>query len=129
MYPKPDRSDQTLNFDKSDKNAAIDLGWCEGLLSDERPYRAECWAQNQITMVTFFFSSIGMENYTDVLFLEWLEKEGVIQFAIDSPHITAMPVTDVAENKLWSVNIVIGTEDGLQAKDSVSFRAYNKTGT
>ncbi len=126
MYPKPDRSEQALNFDKSGENDAIDLGWSEGLLSDGRPYRAECWAENQITMLTFFFSTTGMENYSDAMFIEWLGKEGLIQFVIDDPHISAMPITDAAGNDMWSINVVIGTEDGLQAKDSVNLRAYDK---
>ncbi len=128
MHPKPDRSDQILNFEKSEENDAIDLGWSEGYLSDGRPYRAECWAQNQITMVTFFFSMIDMENYSDEMFVEWLEKEEVIRFVIDNPHITTMPVTDAVGNNMWSVNVVIGTEYELQAKDSVSFNSYKKAG-
>jgi len=30
-------------------------GWNEGLMADGLPYRAECWAMDQITMLTFFF--------------------------------------------------------------------------
>jgi len=72
MYPKPDRSNKTQNFVKSEENPAIDLGWNEGLISDGRPYRVECWAEYQITMLTFFFSTTGMENYSDLMFKELL---------------------------------------------------------
>ena len=53
MYPKPNRSDQKQNFVKTADDEALDIGWNEGFLSDGRPYRVECWAENHITMLTF----------------------------------------------------------------------------
>ena len=54
MYPKSNRSNQTQNYVKSEENTVLDIGWNEGILSDGRPYRAECWAEDQVTMLTFF---------------------------------------------------------------------------
>jgi hypothetical protein len=65
---------QTQNFVKSEENEALDLGWSEGFLSDSRPYRVECWAENQVTMLTIFFSTGGMENYSDLMFKEFAEQ-------------------------------------------------------
>ncbi len=128
MYPKPDRSNQTQNFVKNDENDAIDLGWGEGLLTDGRPYHAECWAQFQVTMVTFFFSSKGIEDFTDVMLKELLSEEGLRQFlSEDLLYIQAVTITDASGNELWSVNVVIGTDDGLVAKDSVEFKNYDRT--
>lgn len=126
MYPKPDRSDQTPNFIKTADNEALDIGWNEGFLSDGRPYRVECWAESQITMLTFFFSTAGMENYSDVMFKKLLSNEGLVKFVSDEPHVSAMPITDAGGNDMWSVNVVIGTEDELYAKDTIDLRAYNK---
>ena len=57
-FPKVDRSNFTPNFTKSPENDAVDIGWSEGNLSDGRPYRLECWAQDQITNITIFVSRI-----------------------------------------------------------------------
>lgn len=126
LHPKPDRSDQTPNFVKTEENEALDIGWNEGFLSDGRPYRVECWAESQITMLTFFFSTGGMENLSDATFQKLLTSEGLVQFISDKPHIAAMPTTDASGNSMWSVNVVIGTEDELVAKDSVNLREYEK---
>ena len=126
MYPKPDRSDQTQNFIKSEENPAIDLGWSEGYLSDNRPYRVECWAEFQVTMLTFFFSTDGMENYSDLMFKELLSREKLVQFVSDNPYVSAKPFTDASGNDMWSVNVVIGTEDELHTRDSTNLQAYEK---
>ena len=126
MYPKPDRSDHNPNFVKSAENEALDIGWNEGFLSDGRPYRAECWAEDQVTMLTFFFSTNGMENYSDAMFIELLGKEELVEFLSEETYVSAMPVTDASGNDMWSVNVVIGSEDELLARDSVKLRAYDK---
>jgi len=126
MYPKPDRSDQTRNFIKTEENGAIDLGWGEGFLSDSRPYWVECWAEFQVTMITFFFSTNGMEDYSDLMFKELLSREKLVQFVSETPVVSAMSFTDASGNEMWSVNVVIGTEDGLLAKDSMNLQKYGE---
>ena len=127
MYPKPDRSDQIRNFVKSEENEAIDVGWNEGSLSDGRQYHVECWAEDQITMLTFFFSSVGLETYSEALLKGLLEEENLVQFITSDAPISVMLITDVSGNELWSVNVVVGTEDELFANDLLSLRAYEKS--
>jgi hypothetical protein len=129
MYPKPDRSNQIQNFVKSEENPVIDLGWSEGLFSDGRPYRVECWAEYQVTMLTFFCSTAGMENYSDLMFQELLSKEKLVQFASANPHVSAMSFTDASGNEMWSVNVAIGIEDELHAIDSTNLQAYERSTT
>lgn len=45
MFDTPDRSDLVPNFRPTDENDVVDVGWCNGVLSDGRPYRAEYWEQ------------------------------------------------------------------------------------
>ncbi len=61
--PIPDRTKQAIRSTK-DQDGVIDIGWCDGVLSDGRAFRAEMWAQDQVSMLTFFFSSIGLEAHT-----------------------------------------------------------------
>ena len=53
-FPSSDRSKQTIHFTK-DEDGVIDIGWCDGILSDGRAYRAEMWAQDQMSLLTIFF--------------------------------------------------------------------------
>jgi hypothetical protein len=129
MYPKPDRSNIIPNFVKTPENDALDLGWAEGVLSDGRPFRAECWAQDQITMLTLFFSVMDLENHTDQMFKDMLVKENLIEFVGDKAILQATTIKDIVGNDMWSVNIVIGTEDGLYARDSVGLKSYQRKAT
>jgi hypothetical protein len=43
-YPISDRSNQPVNFVK-DEDGVLDIGWCDGALSDGRCFRAEMWPQ------------------------------------------------------------------------------------
>lgn len=71
-HPKPDRSNYAPNRVKTPDNDQIDIGWNEGFLSDGRPYRLECWAQDQFTCVTVFMSTEGLETYANEQLVEML---------------------------------------------------------
>lgn len=58
-FPAPDRARQPVRSTKDD-DGIIDIGWCDGVLSDGRAFRAEMWAQNQVSMLTIFFSTVGI---------------------------------------------------------------------
>ena len=40
------------------------IGWYAGLLDENRPFFAECWAVDGITVLTMFVSTLGIENET-----------------------------------------------------------------
>ena len=122
---KPDRSDITPNFTKSAENPALDLGWNEGLLSDGRPYRMESWAEDQVSSVTFFISTSGLENYSNAQFADLLEREQLLRYRSGGRRSAyAMPCTDASGNSLWSVNVVIGDDDATFADVLVAVRRY-----
>jgi len=125
-YPKPDRSDQTPNFEKADDYDQIDLGWSEGVLSDGRAYRVEAWTMDKITMLTYFFSTKRLENYDEASFVEFLTKEELVEFVIEQPqrYVSISKITDAGGNEMWSVNVAIGNEDRLFAKDSTDLKRY-----
>lgn len=123
-YPRPDRSTFKPNFHKSDENPALDIGWAEGTLKDGRPYRAECWAEDGVTSLTLFFSTIGCESFTDADFAELLEAEGLMQFTGERRYVAAAPLTDSSGNEMWSVNVVVGDDEETFVIDQLQLRAY-----
>lgn len=126
IYPKPDRSDQIPNLEKGEGIDVIDIGWNEGFLSDGRPYRVECWAQDQITMLTFFLTTNGIENYSDSMLKQLLIKEGLIKEFLTNAVVSAMPFTDASNNEMWSINIVVGNEEEVMIRDGIILLPYKK---
>ena len=90
IYPKPDRSDYTVNTSNTDQDEVLDIGWAEGVLSDTRPFRAEAWADSGITMVTFFLSTLGLENATQAQIMALLETDGLVTPIASTVHVAAL---------------------------------------
>jgi hypothetical protein len=124
MYPKPDRSDYKPTRTRTSEDPSFDIGWDEGFLRDGRPYRVECWAEEGVTMLTYFFSTRGLETYSNGQFAALLETEGLVRFLDNRRRVSAMPVTDAAGNDMWSVNVVVGVEDDTYIDDRTKLRSY-----
>ena len=78
-YPAPDRSKFTPLTVK-DESGTMDIGWNEGVTNEGRPYRAEMWTFDGVSMITIFLSSIGIQNLSKEEFVEYLETEGLVKF-------------------------------------------------
>ena len=124
-YPRPDRSAFKPNFHKSDDNPALDIGWAEGTLKDGRPYRAECWAEDGLTSLTFFLSRIGLETLSDADFAALLEAEGLLRFTGEKRYVAAGPLIDSSGNEMWSVNVVVGDDEGTFLVDQLQLQRYS----
>jgi len=126
VYPKPDRNNYVPNFTKSPENDVIDIGWDEGVLSDGPPFPKECWAQDQVTACTFFFSTQGIEHMTDERCADLLVRERLVTFLAPKRYVVARPLIDAAGHELWSVNVVMGDEESNFASDERQLRPYAK---
>ena len=123
--PKPDRSDALPNLAKTDENPVLDLGWTEGFLSDARPYRIEAWAEDQVSSITVFMSTNGIENYSNAQFADLLEREQLIAYHPGGRRSAyAMPCTDASGNSLWSVNVVTGDDEETFVDVLADIRPY-----
>ena len=129
-YPRPDRSGYTPNFVKTPENEVLDIGWQEGVLTDGRPFRAELWVQDNITSVTFFFSSAGLEERTREDFIRLVQDEGLQNFKSandDQRFLYARKIIDHAGNEMWSINVIVGDEADQYTDGGNVFCAYPKT--
>ena len=125
-FPKPDRSNYKLNLVKTAWKPQVDIGWNEGILRDGRPYRVECWAQEQVTALTFFFSAQGLERYTNEQFADFLESEKLLTYRADeSRSAAARKCKDGSGNKLWSVNVVVGDDEDTFVDVTVQILPYS----
>jgi hypothetical protein len=127
-FPIPDRTKQPIRSTK-DQDGVIDIGWCDGVLSDGRPFRAEMWAQDQVSMLTVFFSSIGLDDPDAEAMKRFVEQEGLISFRSGGPsYCSAALFIDDGGNQVWSVNIVVGDENQTYIDNSVPIFPYSKVG-
>ena len=90
----------------------VNIGWWAGLLDEKRPFFAECWAVDGITMLTITVSTEGIEDIT----VEGLDK--VFQDAgyykqraqgTNLPHVDKLTRKDGKE--FFTINLTVGVED------------------
>jgi hypothetical protein len=51
--------------DRTPETDALDMAWQVGTLRVGRPFRAELWCADQITVLTFFMSRQGLDTATN----------------------------------------------------------------
>ena len=124
MLPAPDRSDLMPNHRPTDENDVVDVGWCEGVLSAGRPYRAEFWIQDQLTLVTFLFSTSGLEDYSNEQHSHFLEAENLIKFQGNERSLGLMAIKDASDNEMWSITACIHDTSEIYAVTGLKFTNY-----
>src|SRR5215475_9406404 len=125
QFPVPDRSRQSVRILK-DESGMIDIGWCEGVLSDGRAFRAEMWAQDHVSSLTIFFSTLGLEALDPEEICALVEQEGLVSFEAGAESYCASDkYVDNSGQELWSVNIVVGVEQQTFVRDTVPIFVYS----
>ena len=93
-----------------------------------RPFFLECWATCGITMLTYFVSVKGIEDYGETELLKMLEEARLVKVRDpENPRTTAVKVKDGHGNEFFSVNIVCGDEEGTYTTggEIISYRSLN----
>lgn len=127
-FPSPNRSRQSVRHSK-DADGVIDIGWCDGVLSDGRAFRAEMWAQDQVSMLTFYFSAIGMEELDQASIQRFIENEALVSYDKDSPrYCSSAKYVDDNGSDIWSVNLVVGDDETTFLMGSIPIFPYSRVG-
>lgn len=134
QYPSVDRSDFKPNFVKRDDDDQIDIAFAEGRFNDGRPFRAEFWAANQVSYLTYYFSSVDIEDLSSQDLKEYLKSEHPIEFDDEAflssgytgTNISAKRMLDASGNEIWDVTIIVGDEDGTFIRGGARLRRYEK---
>ena len=71
-FPIPELSTHRVRL-SPDAKGFIDIGWCDGVLSDGRHFRSRLWAENTVSYVSIFFSTIDVPELEDQAMRNFLE--------------------------------------------------------
>jgi hypothetical protein len=123
-FPAPDRSDFVPITTKSAENDLLDIGWNSGILSDSRPFRMECWAQDGVTMLTFFIPAKENETGGDDYFAGLLQSEGLVTFNPGPRYVSGAKFRDRSGNLVWSVNVVVADDEDTFVSSSPMLHRY-----
>jgi hypothetical protein len=104
-YPLINR--EQVNFESDTE--LCNIGYNEGVLSDERPYRLELWSSYGVLNATIFISSIDLTDKSVEDIKRYIEKEKLIEIIEDKIFITE--VEDVEDNKFFSINVPLESND------------------
>jgi len=127
VYPAPNRANHKPNLSLSRDKDYVDVGWSSGILSDGRPFRVEYWYWDELSILTYFMSTTGIENATDGYFRELLVDEGLLTFVSKDPALKAKKIRDASGNEMWSINVAVGDQDSLFVKGELSIKRYGQT--
>ena len=87
-------------IDFTNDTEVCNIGYYEGTIDNERPYRLEVWSSYGITSATVFMSSEDLKE-EDVKKL--LVDNKIIEIILDKIYITE--IEDIEENKFYSINV------------------------
>lgn len=79
------------------------IGFKEGKLDDDRPYRLEVWDSYGIMNVTIFISILDLEDKTEDDIKKLLIRNKIIEVIKDDIYITE--VEDSEDNSFLSINV------------------------
>lgn len=112
-----------------DAEGVTEIGWSEGVLSDGRPFRAEMWAEDGMSCLTFFFSSRGLDAAAKEEIADLLEREGLVRWRRPPRYLGLGRVVDDAGHEMFSATVVVGDDEGTFVDTSVPIHPYPPRGT
>ena len=118
-YPKIERE----NIDFSSYSDVCNIGYYEGKLRDDRPYRLEVWSSNRVDTATIFISTKDLEDKSDNDLVKYIADEGIID--IDDDRVTVNEVTDINDNTFYSINLILNDKDEEINKLLVNLKDYD----
>ena len=114
-YPKPDRSNFVPDrHTVDDVMPERDIGSHEGTLTDGRPFRSEIWCREGTTFLTFFFSTIELDDATDADLLKLvifeLRRNGIPE-ARQKIDPNRRRIVDASGNEMFTVTFLAGESE------------------
>lgn len=127
-YEKPNIKAKALNLINDEKNEILDMdyGYLEGVcLSDNRPYRIECWGIADVIMASVYISSVDKLFCTKKELIKYLEDNKVIIWLNKlNKKIQVASGKDEDGKDILTINIKLKEEDTSFAQIAGSLHYY-----
>ena len=108
-----------------DEDGVMDVGYKNGVMSDGRPFRLECWRMEEMLMLTVLFSSQGLSAYSRADMPLLLEGEEILRFVgTGKPKLQAAQTTDDVGQNMWALNLMLANNKGTYAELLVQLHSY-----
>ncbi len=98
-------------FPKRSEYGEHNVGWSAGAYDETRPFFAECWAEDGVTVLTVFISAIGMEDASAEELIGRLEEIGWLTCPEGSTPCELLRYRDRLGNEFYSLNVCVGDEE------------------
>ncbi len=99
----------------------VNVGWNVGIVEGNRPFFCECWAEG-ITVLTYFISTKGIEEYSVEKIEKMLADAEIIWYVGERKYPTSVKkFTDHDGNEFFSINIIVGDDDGTYIEGGVIY--------
>ena len=105
------------------------IGWYAGLLDEKRPFFAECWAVDGMTVLTMFVSTLGIENETPEELEQRFLDRGYYRKREGADRAPAVRTFAADGNEFYSINVTVGVDDEpavIEGASIFSWNVYNK---
>ncbi|MGM9519978.1 MAG: hypothetical protein ACI3WS_04795 [Phascolarctobacterium sp.] len=124
-YNAPCRVDYVPSPYEPDEDGVMDVGYKNGVLSDGRPFRLECWCMDEMLMLTVLFSNEGLGAYSRADMPLLLEGEEILRFVgTGKPRLQATQTTDDVGHSMWAINLILANGQGTYAELSMQLNSY-----
>lgn len=89
-----------------------DFGSAEGRLSDNRPYRIECWEeQDKRVLMTVYISVLGLEHLASDEVIRLLEENQLFKRNDRYPGGVVMLYSDLRGNQFFAVTAILSEHE------------------
>ena len=88
------------------------IGWNAGLLEENRPFFVECWAVDQMTMLTICVSARGIEEKSPEEMDQWFQNVGYYSYKGEKKHPAHIEKVRYPNGEEYFINnLLVGAED------------------
>ena len=124
-FTAPCRVDYVPSPYEPNEDGVMDVGYKNGVMSDGRPYRLECWRMDELLMLTVLFSNQGLTGYKRADMPLLLEGEEILRFVgAGKPRLQAAQTTDDVGQSMWAINLMLADNRGTYAELAVQLHSY-----
>ena len=106
-------TDRTEEMPGRNEYGEVNIGWYAGLLEEKRPFFAECWSVDGMTMLTITVSAKGIEEKTAEEMDRWFQDAGYYRYRKDDHYLpTVGRFTRPDGNEFFNLNVAVGADEG-----------------